>query len=63
MKEESTMPAASQGIRLLTAEDVDTWYRSGDRKIFLSDVLDPSNSESMSVRLPATQRASRTSGS
>jgi ethanolamine utilization protein EutQ len=49
MKEKSTMPAASQGIRLFTAEDVDTWYRSGDRKIFLSDVLDPSNSESMSV--------------
>ena len=49
MKEESTMPAASQGIRLFTAEDVDTWYRSGDRKIFLSDALDPSNSESMSV--------------
>jgi ethanolamine utilization protein EutQ len=49
MKKESTMPAASEGIRLSTAEDVDTWYRSGDRKIFLSDVLDPSNSESMSV--------------
>jgi ethanolamine utilization protein EutQ len=49
MKEESTMPAASEGIHLFTAEDVDTWYRSGDRKIFLSDVLDPSNSESMSV--------------
>ena len=34
---------------MFTAEDVDTWYRSGDRKIFLSDALDPSNSESMSV--------------
>jgi ethanolamine utilization protein EutQ len=43
------MPAASEGIRLFTAGDVDTWYRPGDRRIFLSDVLDPSNSESMSV--------------
>jgi ethanolamine utilization protein EutQ len=43
------MDAPSDGIRLFTAEDVATWYRSGDRKIFLSDVLDPSNSESMRV--------------
>ena len=43
------MPAATEGIRLWTADDVETWYRSGDRKIFLGHVLDPSNSESMSV--------------
>ena len=49
MKEENTMPAATEGIRLYTADDVGTWYRSGDREIFLSDVVDPSNSDSMSV--------------
>jgi ethanolamine utilization protein EutQ len=49
VKEESKMAAASEGIRLFRAEDVDTWYRSGERQIFLSDILDPSNSESMSV--------------
>ena len=38
-----------EGIRLFTAADVETWYRSGDRRIYLADVLDPSNSESMSV--------------
>jgi ethanolamine utilization protein EutQ len=43
------LQAGSDGIRLFTAEDVDIWYRSGDRRIFLSDVLDPSNSDSMSV--------------
>jgi ethanolamine utilization protein EutQ len=49
MQEESTMPAATEGIRLFTPENVDTWYRSGERRIFLSDVLDPTNSETMSV--------------
>jgi ethanolamine utilization protein EutQ len=43
------MPAATEEIRLFRAENVDTWYRSGERKIFLSDVLDPTNSEAMSV--------------
>lgn len=43
------MPAATEGIRRFTAENVDTWYRSGERKIFLSDVLDPTNSEAMGV--------------
>jgi ethanolamine utilization protein EutQ len=43
------MAAASEGIRLFKPEDVDTWYRSGERQIFLGDILDPSNSESMSV--------------
>jgi ethanolamine utilization protein EutQ len=43
------MAAATEGIRLFKAEDVDTWYRSDEGQIFLSDVLDPSNSESMSV--------------
>jgi ethanolamine utilization protein EutQ len=43
------MPAASEGIRLFRAEDVDTWYRAGDRKIFLGDVLDPKNSDAMTV--------------
>jgi ethanolamine utilization protein EutQ len=43
------MSAAPVGISKFTPDDVDTWYRSGDRRIFLSDVLDPSNSDSMSV--------------
>jgi ethanolamine utilization protein EutQ len=40
---------ATEGIRLYTASDVADWYRRGDREIFLGDVLDPSNSESMTV--------------
>jgi ethanolamine utilization protein EutQ len=43
------MPAATEGIRLFTAGDVETWYRPGEIKMLLGDVLDPSNSESMSV--------------
>jgi ethanolamine utilization protein EutQ len=43
------MPAAIEGIRLFTAEDVDTWYRPGEIKMLLGDVVDSSNSESMSV--------------
>jgi ethanolamine utilization protein EutQ len=49
MQEESTMPAATEAIRLFTAGNVDTWYRSGERGVFLSDVLDATNSETMSV--------------
>jgi ethanolamine utilization protein EutQ len=41
--------AASEGIRLFRAEDVDAWYRPGNRRIFLADVVDPGNGESMSV--------------
>jgi ethanolamine utilization protein EutQ len=43
------MPDASEGIRLFTVEDVDNWYRPGEIKMLLGDVLEPSNSESMSV--------------
>jgi ethanolamine utilization protein EutQ len=43
------MPPASEGIRLFTSEDVETWYRPGEIQMHLGDVLDPSNSESMSV--------------
>jgi ethanolamine utilization protein EutQ len=43
------VPTATDGVRLFTAESVDTWYRSGERRIFLGDVLDPSNSEAISV--------------
>jgi ethanolamine utilization protein EutQ len=39
----------TDGIRLFTADDVDTWYRRGERRIFLGDVLDPSNSEAVSI--------------
>jgi ethanolamine utilization protein EutQ len=38
-----------QRISHFTAEDVDTWYRPGEINMLLGDVLDPSNSESMSV--------------
>jgi ethanolamine utilization protein EutQ len=43
------MSAATEGIRLFTAENVDAWYRPGEIKMLLGDVLDSSNSESMSV--------------
>lgn len=33
----------------MTPDEVETWYRSGERRIFLSDVIDATNSESMSV--------------
>jgi ethanolamine utilization protein EutQ (cupin superfamily) len=42
-------PQPSQGVTKLTADDVETWYRSGERRLFLADVLDASNSDSMSV--------------
>jgi ethanolamine utilization protein EutQ len=38
-----------QNVTHLTAGGVDTWYRSGDRRIFLSDVVDRTNGETMSV--------------
>jgi ethanolamine utilization protein EutQ len=42
------MPA-SDGVRVFTVEEVDTWWRRVGRRIFLGDVLDPSNSDSMTV--------------
>jgi ethanolamine utilization protein EutQ (cupin superfamily) len=42
-------PAHPSGITKFTPDDVETWYRSRDRKIFLGDVLDSHNSESMSL--------------
>jgi ethanolamine utilization protein EutQ len=43
------MPAASHGITRFTSEDVDSWYRPGSIEMLLGDVLDPSNSDAMSV--------------
>jgi ethanolamine utilization protein EutQ len=43
------MPRASEGIRLFTPDDVETWHQSENRQIFLSDVVDSSNSDTMSV--------------
>jgi ethanolamine utilization protein EutQ len=43
------MPQAPEGIRLFTPDDVETWYQSEERQIFVSDVVDPSNSDTMSV--------------
>jgi ethanolamine utilization protein EutQ len=37
------------GVRHLTSSDPEVWYQPGDQRIFLADVLDPSNSDSMSV--------------
>jgi ethanolamine utilization protein EutQ len=37
------------GIRLFTADDAETWYRPGERQIFLGDVVDASSSDSMTV--------------
>ena len=36
-------------IRHFSIKDVPAWYQHTDRQIFLADVLDPSNSDSMSV--------------
>jgi ethanolamine utilization protein EutQ len=43
------MPRQQAGIRLLTRDDVQTWYQSEQRGVFLGDVVDPSNGDSMSV--------------
>lgn len=43
------MRRAAEGIRLFTPDDVQTWYQADGRRIFLSDVVDPSNSDTMSV--------------
>jgi ethanolamine utilization protein EutQ len=39
----------TQAIRRFTHDDVRTWYQAEGRKIFLSDVVDPSNGDTMSV--------------
>lgn len=36
-------------VQRLTIEDPTTWYQAGDRQVFIADVLDSSNSASMSV--------------
>jgi ethanolamine utilization protein EutQ len=43
------MATGAEGIRHFGVEDVETWYRPGEIKMLLGDILDPSNSESMSV--------------
>jgi ethanolamine utilization protein EutQ len=43
------MPAQQDAISHFTPDDVDTWYRPREIQMLLGDVLDPSNSESMSV--------------
>jgi hypothetical protein len=42
-------PRAHDPIRLFTAADVPIWYQSVGRAIFLGDVVDPSNRDTMSV--------------
>jgi ethanolamine utilization protein EutQ len=41
--------ATNSGITLHRPDDVETWHRSGERRIFVGDVVDASNSDSMSV--------------
>jgi ethanolamine utilization protein EutQ len=36
-------------VQHLTIEDPTTWYQAGDRQVFIADVLDSSNSASISV--------------
>jgi ethanolamine utilization protein EutQ len=43
------MPRAAEGIRLFTPDDVQTWYQAEGRQIFLSDVVDEGNSDTISV--------------
>jgi ethanolamine utilization protein EutQ len=43
------MATAIQGIRLLTPSDVQTWWQPEGRRIFIGDVLDEKNSDTMSV--------------
>jgi ethanolamine utilization protein EutQ len=43
------MPADPKAISRFTPDDVDTWYRPGEIKMLLGDVLDSSNSDAMSV--------------
>lgn len=43
------MANGSQGIRLFTARAADAWHQSEDRQVFLSDVVDKSNGDTMSV--------------
>jgi hypothetical protein len=40
---------AHDPVRLFTAADVPIWYQSVGRAIFLGDVVDPSNRDTMSV--------------
>jgi ethanolamine utilization protein EutQ len=40
---------AVQGIRLFTPDQIETWYQSEKREVFLSDVVDPTNGATMSV--------------
>lgn len=43
------MQSIPEGITRFTPGNVETWYRSGERRIFLSDVVDARNGETMSV--------------
>ena len=43
------MAKTQEGIRLFTPEDVQTWLQSERRQIFLGDVLDETNSDTMGV--------------
>ena len=46
------------GVRHFTAQDAD-WYQYGDRQIFVGDVLNSSNSETMTSASTATRLKGR----
>lgn len=48
-KEDKTNIQAREGVRLFTPNDVQTWYQPAGRRIFLGDVLDEKNSDTMGV--------------
>jgi ethanolamine utilization protein EutQ len=43
------MATARQGVSLFTPHDVQTWYQPEGRRIFIGDVLDETNSDTMGL--------------
>jgi ethanolamine utilization protein EutQ len=43
------MATAKKGVRLFTPNDAQTWYQPAGRRIFLGDVLDETNSDTLGL--------------
>jgi ethanolamine utilization protein EutQ len=43
------MATAKKGVRLFTPNDAQTWYQPESRRIFLGDVLDETNSDTLGL--------------
>ena len=43
------MATAKKGVRLFTPNDAQTWYQPEGRRIFLGDVLDETNSDTLGL--------------